>query len=364
MLVAGRYELGEVLGTGGMARVYRAHDQLLSRDVALKLFRDDLDEDASARASQEMRTLADLHHPGLVAMYDAGTCEGRPFLVMELVDGPTLTPDADLRAVGEQVAEALAYVHARGVIHRDVKPANILLAPAGAKLTDFGIARVIDGARHTGTGLTLGTAPFLAPEQVTGEPVTPATDVYALGLVLLEMLTGVREYVGTPVEAAIARLHRAPTVPRDLPPPWPELLTAMTSRVPSMRPTAAEVAEVLRGHATMTLALPLAAAVPTRVARVVPAQRWGGLREAASVDLVRMAAGAVGVLLVGTAIAASAAPASNPVVKAPTPTVRPSLPAVQPAAVVKPSPPHAAVVAPKPAPKPAPARHHKHHGKH
>ena len=360
MLVAGRYELGAVLGTGGMARVYRAHDLLLERDVAVKLFRDDLDEDAQTRAEAEMRTLADLHHPSLVAMYDAGTWEGCPYLVMELIDGPTLTAEADLRVVGAEIAGALAYVHARGVIHRDVKPANILLSPSGAKLTDFGIARVIDGARHTGTGLTVGTAPFLAPEQVTGDPVTPATDIYALGLVLLELLTGVREYVGAPVEAALARLHRTPHIPAELGEPWPGLLAAMTARVPSMRPTAAEVAEVLRGQATMTMPLPVAAAVPTRVARVLPVQRapW---RDAWSLDLVRMAAGAVAVLVVGTAIAASASPAPAHVAKPPVPTPSPAV--VQRAAVVKPTP-TPTHVAPRPAaPKPAPPKHHKHHGK-
>ena len=346
-----------------MARVYRAHDVLLEREVAVKLFRDDLDEDAQARASQEMRTLAGLRHPGLVAMHDAGSWEGRPFLVMELVDGPTLTPEADLRAVGEEIAAALAYVHSRGVIHRDVKPANILLSPTGAKLADFGIARVLDGVHHTGTGLTIGTAPFLAPEQVTGEPITPATDVYALGLVLLEMLTGTREYAGSPVEAAVARLHRTPHVPDTLVDPWPALLTAMTARSPSMRPSAAEVAGVLRGQATMTLPLPVTAAVPTRVARVVPAQRarW---RDAWSLDLVRMAAGAVAVLLVGTAIAASASVDAAPASTSPPPSARPT-PAIVPAAVrATPTPTRTAVARVAPKPAPAPAKHHKHHGKH
>src|SRR5690349_20510912 len=148
-MLADRYELGEVIGTGGMARVYRARDVLLDRDVAVKLFRDDLDNDAASRAQAEMTTLASLHHPGLGAVHDAGTAEGRPYIVMELVEGPTLgDADADLITVGADIAEALAYVHEQGVVHRDVKPANILLSPTGAKLADFGVARVIDGVRH------------------------------------------------------------------------------------------------------------------------------------------------------------------------------------------------------------------------
>ncbi|MCU1623101.1 MAG: hypothetical protein JWL79_1946 [Frankiales bacterium] len=362
MLVAGRYELGEVLGVGGMARVHRATDTVLGREVAVKLFRDDLDEDAATRAQTEMQTLAGLQHRGLVAVHDAGTADGRPFLVMELVDGTTLAgASADLTVVGAEIAEALAYVHAQGVVHRDVKPANILLSPAGAKLTDFGIARIIDGARHTGTGLTVGTAPYLAPEQVTGDPVTPATDVYALGLVLLEGLKGQREYTGPTVEAALARLHRQPVVPADLPQPWPSLLTAMTARMPSMRPTAAEVAHVLRGEATVAMPYPVAAAVPTRVAKVVPAQRSSLVREALGLDLVRMGLGALAILLVGTAVAASAAPASGSSTS-PSP-LRSRAPVVQPAAVVKPSPTAAPVRVPKVV-APAPAPHHKKHKGH
>jgi serine/threonine protein kinase len=355
VLLDDRYELGALLGTGGMARVHRATDRLLGREVAVKVFRDDLDDDEAARVEQEMHVLTGLSHPGLVGVHGSGT--NPPYLVLELVEGPTLATatDVDLTAVGAQVAEALAYVHSRGVVHRDVKPANILLSAEGAKLTDFGIARMLDGARRTGTGLTVGTAPYLAPEQVTGDPVTPATDVYALGLVLLERLKGEREYVGTPVEAALQRLHRRPEVPATLPAPWPGLLEAMTTRLPSQRPTAAEVAHVLRGEATVTRPLPVAGAVPTRVARVVPVQRGR-----AGLEHVWMAAGAVAVLLVGTAIAAVGTPEAV-ARTTPTPTPAPSRTAVvQPVAHVSPSP-----TRPKPlAPAPAPAKKKKHGKRH
>ena len=245
-----------------MAQVLRARDTLLGRDVAVKVFRDDLDRD---RARAEMQTLAGLDHPRLVQVHDAGT----GYLVMELVDGPnlaahcgSLTPD-EIADIGADVAEALSYVHARGVVHRDVKPANVLLSPTGAKLADFGIARIVDSARQTGTGLTVGTAPYLAPEQVTGMPVGPPADVYALGLVLLECLTGRREYDGGAVECALARLHRQPEVPV-LPGPWSPLLRAMTARNPDDRPTAAEVAATLRDAPTPTVVVQ--PSPPTRVA--------------------------------------------------------------------------------------------------
>ena len=284
VLAGGRYELGPVLGTGGMASVRSATDTVLGRAVAVKVFRDDLDEDSAIRARNEMQTLASLSHPHLVAVHDAGTFdEGHPYLVMELVEGPTLAAccsdgslsQKQLVRIGAELADALAYVHGRGVIHRDVKPANILISPTGVKLADFGIARIVDSARHTGTGLTVGTAPYLAPEQVTGGAVGPEADIYALGLVLLECLTGRREYTGSAVETAMARLHRQPEIPDSLPVPWPSLLHAMTARDPALRPTAAEVAEALTMGVLPTttqtrLSLQQADPLPpTRVQRVV-----------------------------------------------------------------------------------------------
>lgn len=260
--VAGRYALGPKLGAGGMAQVFRAHDELLGRDVAVKLFGSSVDPQAPDRIRAEMRTLAGLSHPALVAVYDAGTDvppSGAPraFLVMALVEGPSLSqlllagPLAaeGVRGIGLRVSEALDYVHSRGVVHRDVKPANILLDHAGlAYLADFGIARGIEQPTLTMTGQILGTAAFLSPEQVSGRPVTTASDIYALGLVLMEALTGRREYAGTTVETALARLSRPAAVDADLPTMWRGLLIDMTAMDPLKRPTAAEVATVLRGR--------------------------------------------------------------------------------------------------------------------
>ena len=263
-----RYVLGGLLGHGGMADVYRAHDALLDRAVAVKLFRHDTNiGDEHVRRQSEMQLLASLHHPGLVVIFDAGTDESDPavprsYLVMELVDGATLgkltaggaMQPRDVATIGSQLAEALAYVHARGIVHRDIKPANILLTAPGrsdsgqvtAKLTDFGVARLLDGTRLTMHGMTVGTANYLSPEQATGQDVSPASDIYSFGLVLLECLTGRLAYPGYGIEAAVARLHRSPSIPEDLDPRWSQLLAKMTSTTPADRPTAIQVSSTLR----------------------------------------------------------------------------------------------------------------------
>jgi serine/threonine protein kinase len=180
-------------------------------------------------------------------------------------------PSHQVAEIGARLADALAYVHGEGLIHRDVKPANVLLGHDGrVRLTDFGIARLVDAAKVTATGLTVGTASYLSPEQVTAEPVGTAADVYSLGLVLLECLTGKREYPGSAVEVALARLSRPPHVPPDLADGWPGLLTAMTDRDPAQRPICAEVAEDLHaiaagGQATTVLTAPTPVADRTQV---------------------------------------------------------------------------------------------------
>jgi serine/threonine protein kinase len=239
--------------------VWAATDQRLDRLVAVKVVRIDPDDTAAAeRGPAEARLLGGLTHPHLVSVYDAhfpADREASPaYLVMELVEGGTLAvslsagpvPSPRAREVVSEVASALAYMHGRGVIHRDVKPANILFAQDGSvKLTDFGIARVLGSPGLTQTGLLMGTAPYLSPEQVRGAPPTPASDVYALGLVLLEALSGTRAYPGTASESAIARLTRRPEVPGWLEPDLAALVGEMTADDQAGRPTAADVSHRL-----------------------------------------------------------------------------------------------------------------------
>ncbi|MGF0310240.1 serine/threonine-protein kinase [Rhodococcus sp. IEGM1428] len=290
-LFADRYRLGAVLGRGAMADVVHAEDQVLGRSVAVKIFRHGEPVDTVRRIDAEIRTLASLSHPGLVTLYDAGTAPDAtgipsPYLVMELIDGPTLNSFRQNRAmhavhvarIGSELAEALAYIHDRGVVHRDIKPANILIAHvpdsgAGqcAKLADFGIARIVDSDRLTEHGTTVGTAHYLSPEQATGTSAGPPTDIYTLGLVLIECLTGTMVFEGSAVAAAVARLHRDPAVPQELGPEWHSLLTAMTSRQPEDRPDAAAVAHRLRRILRSATPLPPTAVIPVERTHVVAA---------------------------------------------------------------------------------------------
>ena len=256
-LLGERYELHDLIGRGGMAEVYRAHDRVLHRTVAVKLLLSLSGDDAArARFTDEARTLARLSHPGLVTILDASVTGDQPYLVMELVRGPSLAEccrgvslePARVASIGAQLADALGYAHACGIVHRDLKPGNVLLADDDrALLTDFGIARLLsDAARHTATGVTVGTSAYLAPEQVRGQDVTPAADVYSLGLVLLEALTGERAYGGSPTEAALARLSTPPTIPETVSAAWTDLLTRMTALAPPDRLSTQQVAAALR----------------------------------------------------------------------------------------------------------------------
>lgn len=307
--VAGRYELGGVVGRGSSAEVRRARDLRDGSVVAIKLFHPESSQQDRLRQRRELALLARLRHPGLVGMRDSGiddTVEGgRAFVVTDLVEGPTLArrirdgvlDPADVRRIGVQLASALAHVHAAGVVHRDVKPANVLLGDGlQARLADFGIAVAIDGTVATEAGCVVGTAAYLSPEQARGQTVGPPTDVWALGLVLLEALTGRREYPGNAVEAAIARLHRSPDVPGDLPGDLAAVLTAMTALDADARPSAASVAR--------RLARPLPAARPgshRRGARHRRERGPGRMLMAAAAALLTGATGAAVAVLTPTA---------------------------------------------------------------
>ncbi|WP_206313170.1 serine/threonine-protein kinase [Streptomyces sp. JB150] len=274
-VVAGRYRLDDLLGRGGAADVYEGMDLRLRRPVAVKVFRPDGAADTEERFDSEGRLLAQLQHPGLITVYDCGRDDGTPFLVMELVRGTTLrrriaaaplTPVEACR-IGAALASALAHVHRAGVVHRDVKPANILLDEAGApRLTDFGISRLLDTTSQTAPGALVGTAAYMAPEQVLGRGAGPAADIYSLGLVLIESVKGELEYDGAPLEAAIARLHRPPVIPPDTPQALADLLRAMTDADEGRRPDAhaceRALAALASGETAEASGVPAGSAVP------------------------------------------------------------------------------------------------------
>ena len=326
------------------------------------------------------------------------------YLVMELVDGEDLgtrldrgpLPGEEVAAIASGIAEALVVVHAAGIVHRDLKPGNILLTDSGvpgglphAKLADFGIAHLIGAERLTTAGMIVGTAGYLSPEQANGSEPGPSADIYSLGLVVLESLTGVREYPGTPVEAVTARVARDPRIPASLPEDWRGLIGAMTSRDPRIRPTALEVAVMARELAPQLAGWvvpedfavpsgpgwdgPTVAMTPPPLPILPPEQLTSSRRRARggegrrrAVDAVLLASGATAIVALALSLGTFLAPASSepktestkrpvPTVTAPPHTVEPA-DATQPAQQVQPTAP-AQQVQPQVQPAPAPGDH-------
>ncbi|KRE41409.1 serine/threonine-protein kinase [Knoellia sp. Soil729] len=299
-LLGGRYRLGAPLGRGGMAVVWRAEDEMLGREVAVKTL--DLtgpdSDNAGERFRREARATAMLNHPHIVTVYDTGVEDQTAFLVMELLPGPTLgeevrdsgpLPVDEVRTIGYEVAGALQAAHDAGIVHRDIKPANISYAADGTvKVLDFGITQIVDEAlghhQLTMTDTIVGTAEYLAPEQATGQRVDARADLYALGCVLTTLLTGKPPFTAnTPVAILMKHAHDVPADVRGARPETPAdlaaLVAALLAKDPVDRPQSGrEVADLLRSHRApaLTEVLP-AAAVATPPTAVAPRpDEWQG----------------------------------------------------------------------------------------
>ena len=300
LMLGSRYRLAERIAGGGMGEVWRAEDTVLGRDVAVKILRREYADDPTflARFRAEARHTAGLAHQGIAAVYDFGEGDaaeaaaepgaGSPYLVMELVPGEPLsalmsregplTPERTLDIVG-QAANGLQAAHDAGVIHRDIKPGNILVTPDGVvKITDFGISRATNSVPLTQTGAIMGTAYYISPEQASGQSVTPASDIYSLGIVAYECLTGRRPFDGdTPVSVALAQVSQEPpALPPELPAAVRDLVMQMLAKRPADRPASA--GDV--GRAAMALRPTLAAAAtealdPPEATRTLPAVAAG-----------------------------------------------------------------------------------------
>jgi eukaryotic-like serine/threonine-protein kinase len=276
-----RYQLDEVIGHGATATVWRGWDLRLERSVAVKILdRPGLDGESGPgrRFADEARMLARLSHPNIVAVYDDGVQDGVAYFVMELVNGLSVVsrlsagplPPGEAAAIAVQVCDALTAAHAAGVIHRDVKPGNILVTVDGTvKVCDFGIARLEHATSITTANVALGTSKYMAPEQVEGLPVDGRTDLYALGCVLFTMLTGAPPFLGdSPMSVAYQHLHNDPPTLRsrrvDVPEGLNDLVARMLSKDPAARPdTAAQVRAELAAWAKPPIAIrPPAAAEP------------------------------------------------------------------------------------------------------
>ncbi|KUL43778.1 serine/threonine-protein kinase [Streptomyces regalis] len=286
MLIAGRYRLDASIGRGAMGEVWRAYDETLGRPVAVKLLlAQEADPTAASRFRLEAQTAGRLNHPNVVGVLDFGEYEDRLFLVMELVEGDSLArlasagrlPAEQVARIAAQAAAGLAAAHRQGVVHRDIKPANLLLDADGTvKIGDFGIARFLDdpAAALTAAGQIVGTSLYLAPERALGRSAGPASDVYALGCVLYQLLTGRAPFQA---DTALAILHQhldaAPVPPRELcillPPAFENYLLGLLAKEPEERPTAQQAADWFAAGAWQGRPEPLPAAAPTSRQRTV-----------------------------------------------------------------------------------------------